>query len=58
MSSASKQEDTVEEVGEGVVEAEEEHNMMADTEVRRKEHSLTHMDSLGKKAHANYTAIC
>ena len=48
----------MEEVGEGVVEAEEEHNMMADTEVRRKEHSLTHMDSLGKKAHANYTAIC
>lgn len=53
----SKREDTAEEEGVGEVVVEE-HNMMADTGVRRKEHSLPHMDSLGKKAHTNYTAIC
>lgn len=34
-------------VGEVVVEGE--HNMMADTKEHTKEHSLHHMDSLGKR---------
>jgi len=33
----------------GVVVVEGEYSMMADTEERRREHSLHHMDSLGKR---------
>jgi len=38
------------------VVVEGEHNMMADTKEHTKEHSLHHMDSLGKrrKKHSNY----